>query len=49
VFNDLITQVLSLLMKQELVDLHRVAQDGSRVRASARVRTGHWVVGEDPA
>ena len=35
VFNDLITQVLSLLMKQELVDLHRVAQDGSRVRASA--------------
>jgi transposase len=35
VFDELITQVLALLMKQELVDLHRVAQDGSRVRASA--------------
>jgi transposase len=35
VFDNLITQVLALLMKQELVDLHRVAQDGSRVRASA--------------
>ena len=31
----LITQVLALLMKQDLVDLHRVAQDGTRVRASA--------------
>ena len=30
-----ITQVLALLMKQDLVDLSRVAQDGSRVRASA--------------
>jgi transposase len=35
VFDALISQVLALLMKQELVDLHRVAQDGSRVRASA--------------
>lgn len=35
VVNALITQVLALLMKQDLVDLHRVAQDGSRVRASA--------------
>lgn len=35
VFDALITQVLALLMKQELVDLHRVAQDGTRVRASA--------------
>jgi len=31
----LITQVLALLMKQELVELSRVAQDGTRVRASA--------------
>jgi transposase len=31
----LITQVLALLMKQNLVDLKRVAQDGTRVRASA--------------
>ena len=35
VFDDLVTQVLALLMKQGLVDLHRVAQDGTRVRASA--------------
>jgi transposase len=31
----LITQVLALLMMQGLVDLSRVAQDGTRVRASA--------------
>jgi len=31
----LITQVLALLLKQDLVDLSRVAQDGTRVRASA--------------
>jgi transposase len=31
----LITQVLAALMKQDLVDLSRVAQDGTRVRASA--------------
>ncbi|HEX9709600.1 MAG TPA: IS1182 family transposase [Candidatus Thermoplasmatota archaeon] len=31
----LITQVLAVMMKQELVELHRVAQDGTRVRASA--------------
>jgi len=35
VLNKLITQVLGLLMKQDLVDLNRVAQDGTRVRASA--------------
>ena len=33
--NELITQVLALLMQQDLVDLSRVAQDGTRVRASA--------------
>lgn len=35
VLSDLITQVLAMLMKQGLVDLQRVAQDGTRVRASA--------------
>ena len=35
VVDALITQVLALLMKQDLVDLSRVAQDGTRVRASA--------------
>jgi transposase len=35
VLDELITQVLALLMKQDLVDLTRVAQDGTRVRASA--------------
>ena len=35
VVDALITQVLALLMKQDLVDLRRVAQDGTRVRASA--------------
>jgi hypothetical protein len=35
VLDALITQVLALLMKQELLDLGRVAQDGTRVRASA--------------
>jgi transposase len=35
VIDDLITQVLGLLMQQNLVDLSRVAQDGTRVRASA--------------
>jgi transposase len=35
VLDALITQVLALLMQQELVDLTRVAQDGTRVRASA--------------
>lgn len=34
-FDALITQLLALLLQQDLVDLHRVAQDGSRVRASA--------------
>ena len=33
--NALITQVLVLLMANDLIDLSRVAQDGSRVRASA--------------
>jgi transposase len=35
VFSQLVTQVLALLMKGELIDLHRVAQDGTRIRASA--------------
>jgi len=35
IVDELITQVLALLMKQDLVDLSRVAQDGTRVRASA--------------
>ena len=35
VVDALITQVLALLMKQDLVDLSRVAQDGTRVRADA--------------
>ena len=35
VFSQLISQVLALLMQQQLVELHRVAQDGTRVRASA--------------
>jgi transposase len=33
--SDLITQVLALLMSKDLVDLSRVAQDGTRIRASA--------------
>jgi len=35
VFCSLVTQVLALLMSQQLIDLARVAQDGSRIRASA--------------
>jgi len=35
VFDDLLTQILARLMKHELIDLHRVAQDGTRVRADA--------------
>jgi transposase len=35
VVDGLITQVLALLIKQDLVELNRVAQDGTRVRASA--------------
>jgi len=35
VLDALITQVLALLLQQHLVDLTRVAQDGTRVRASA--------------
>lgn len=35
VLDELITQVLALLMQQHLVDLSRIAQDGSRIRASA--------------
>ena len=35
VVDKLITQVLALLMQQKLVELSRVAQDGTRVRASA--------------
>ena len=33
--NELITQILGLLMKENLVELNRVAQDGTRIRASA--------------
>ena len=35
VIDALITQVLALLLKHDLIDLSRVAQDGTRVRASA--------------
>jgi transposase len=35
VIDALITQVLALLMQHDLVDLSRVSQDGTRVRASA--------------
>jgi transposase len=35
VFSELVTQLLARLMKHDLIDLHRVAQDGTRVRASA--------------
>jgi transposase len=34
-FDDFITQILALLLKHDLVTLHRLAQDGTRVRASA--------------
>jgi hypothetical protein len=34
-FSELVTQLLARLMKHELIDLHRVAQDGTRIRASA--------------
>ena len=34
-FDDLVTQILARLMKHDLIDLHRVAQDGTRIRASA--------------
>ena len=35
VIDGLITQILALLMQQDLVELSRVAQDGTRVRADA--------------
>ena len=35
VFSELVTQLLARLMKNDLIDLHRVAQDGARIRASA--------------
>ena len=35
VLDSLITQILALLMQQDLVELSRVAQDGTRVRASS--------------
>ena len=41
-FDELITQVLALLMKQELVDLSRVAQDG---KPGARERGSEFVPG----
>jgi transposase len=41
IVDDLITQVLAVLMKHNLVDLSRVAQDGTRVRASAGAGSFH--------
>jgi transposase len=44
VFTELVTQILARLMKHDLIDLHRVAQDGTRIRASAGAssfRSGH--------
>ena len=35
IFDDLVTQVLALLGQQGLVELSRIAQDGTRIRASA--------------
>ena len=35
VFSELVTQLLARLMKHDLIDLRRVAQDGTRIRASA--------------
>jgi transposase len=35
IFDQLVTQVLARLMSHDLIDLHRVAQDGTRIRASA--------------
>jgi len=35
VFREVVTQLLARLMKHDLIDLHRVAQDGTRIRASA--------------
>jgi hypothetical protein len=35
VFSELVTQLLARLMKHDLIDLHRVAQDGTRIRTSA--------------
>ena len=32
VFSELVTQLLARLMKHDLIDLHRVAQDGTRIR-----------------
>ena len=36
VFSELVTQRLARLMKHDLIDLHRVAQDGTRIRAFRR-------------
>jgi hypothetical protein len=45
--SDLITQVLALLMSKDLVDLTRVAQDGTRI-AKAHRGLSHLVVrGQD--
>ena len=33
--DELITHVLTILRQKDLVDLHRIAQDGTRIRASA--------------
>jgi len=39
--DDLFSQVLAVLMHKKLVSLHRVAQDGMRVRASASAASFH--------
>ncbi|MHB8324533.1 MAG: hypothetical protein ACYDEA_04915 [Candidatus Dormibacteria bacterium] len=43
VIDALIAQVLALLLLQDLVDLRRVAQDGTRVRASAGASSFGWM------
>jgi transposase len=48
VFDQLVTQVLGRLMQHDLVELHRVAQDGTRVRASAGA-WGRWRPTLDPS
>jgi transposase len=36
VFSELVSQLLARLMKHDLIDLHRVVQDVTRIRAFAR-------------
>jgi hypothetical protein len=46
VFSELVTQLLARLMKHNLIDLHRVAQDGTRIRASASACAASFRSGE---